>query len=93
MKDKLIDIIQKNKIKDKVKILKPINNPYDLFKISDMFVLSSLYEGFGNVLVEALFAKMNIVSTKCPGGPRLILKMGNMAILLKIIMYKIYIIK
>ena len=35
MKDKLIDIIQ-NKIKDKVKILKPINNPYDLFKISDM---------------------------------------------------------
>ena len=83
MKDKLIDIIQKNKIKDKVKILKPINNPYDLFKISDMFVLSSLYEGFGNVLVEALFAKMNIVSTKCPGGPRLILKNGKYGYLAK----------
>ena len=31
IKDELINIISKNKIKDKVKIIKPINNPYNLF--------------------------------------------------------------
>ena len=30
-----------------------------------MFVLSLCYEGFGNVLVEAVFAKMKIISTNC----------------------------
>jgi glycosyltransferase involved in cell wall biosynthesis len=44
---------------------------------SDIFVLSSYYEGFGNVLVEALSAGMKVVSTSCPGGPRDILKDGE----------------
>ena len=38
-----------------------------------MFVFSSLFEGLGNVLLEALAFNMPIISTDCVAGPREIL--------------------
>jgi glycosyltransferase involved in cell wall biosynthesis len=43
----------------------------------DLFLMTSSWEGFGNVLVEALENSLSIISTDCPSGPREILDNGN----------------
>ncbi|TVP61321.1 MAG: glycosyltransferase [Nodularia sp. (in: Bacteria)] len=71
-------------ISDKVDFVGFRNNPCPFIRNAKVFVLSSIWEGFGNVLVEALSVGTPIVSTDCPGGPRIILKDGKYGTLVKI---------
>ncbi|MCO5132678.1 MAG: glycosyltransferase [Xanthobacteraceae bacterium] len=52
-------------------------NPLAYMRHAAVFVLSSVAEGFGNVLVEALACGAPVVSTDCPHGPGEILAQGR----------------
>jgi glycosyltransferase involved in cell wall biosynthesis len=53
------------------------DNPYAFMSKASMLVLSSIYEGLPNVLIEALACGCPIVSTDCPSGPSEILEKGK----------------
>lgn len=54
-----------------------VNDPAACYAVADLFALTSLTEGFGNVLVEAMAAGVPVVSTDAPHGPREILAGGT----------------
>lgn len=58
-----------------------VSDPLPYYDIADLFVLSSNYEGFGVVIVEAMSRGLNIVSTDCKSGPREILNEGELGYL------------
>jgi glycosyltransferase involved in cell wall biosynthesis len=76
-KKKLTNYIKTNKLKSNIKIIPFQKNPYPYIKKSNIFILSSLYEGLPNVLLEAVFLKVLCVSYNCKTGPREILKNGR----------------
>lgn len=45
-------------------------NPFAWMSKSDIFILSSIWEGFGNVIVEAMACGTAVISTDCLAGPR-----------------------
>lgn len=87
-KNKLNQEIKKNKLTDKVKMIGYQNNIYPYIKKTDIFVLTSKYEGLPNVIIECLAFKKIIISTNCHTGPSEILSNGKFGKLIKVGDYK-----
>jgi glycosyltransferase involved in cell wall biosynthesis len=76
-RDNLTQLISALELEEMVLLPGFVPDPTQYMKRSRIFVLSSISEGFGNVLVEAMACGCPVVSTDCPSGPREILKDGE----------------
>ena len=77
LENKIKEFIKTNGLVKFVTIYNNCNNPQIFFKNSDLFILSSVYEGFGNVVVESLYNKCPIITSNCNAGPSEIIDNGK----------------
>lgn len=71
------DMAQSLEVESQIDFIGFKPNPYPYFAQANIFALSSSWEGFGIVLLEALSCETTIVSTNCPTGPAHILDGGT----------------
>lgn len=76
-KNELIGYVEKNGIENFVKFIDFTLDISSYYASCDVFVLTSAWEGFGNVIVEALQFGLPVVSTDCNYGPSEILDNGK----------------
>jgi glycosyltransferase involved in cell wall biosynthesis len=87
-RNNLLKYIYENNLSKQVQLIDFQNNPFNLIKSSDIFILTSLYEGLPNVLLESQVLRKFIISTNCPTGPREILLNGKAGFLFDVGDYK-----
>lgn len=70
-------LIAENNLQGSVILKGFVKNPYKYMARTEAFVLSSLWEDAGHVLLEAAYMKAPIVSTRCPSGQEEFLGFGK----------------
>ena len=83
-KQKLEALIHELQLEQDAQLFGFTDNPYAFMARAAVFALSSRYEGFGNVLVEAMATGTPVVSTDCESGPAEILENGKYGILVPV---------
>lgn len=73
----LLAEIQRDGLVDCVQLAGYVSNPLPYMAAASVFVLSSRFEGLGNVLIEAMACGTAVVATDCPSGPAEILEGGR----------------
>jgi glycosyltransferase involved in cell wall biosynthesis len=61
-----------------------ISNPFPWIKSAEMLVSTSKFEGFPNVLIQALALDVSVIATNCPGASAEILEYGKLGTLISI---------
>ena len=73
-KEKIKKYINENNLQNKIFLLGFTKNIFYYLKNSEGFILSSLWEDPGFVLVEAAFSRTPILSSDCENGPKELVK-------------------
>ena len=73
--------IHRLQLADRIRLLPPTSHIAEEYENSDFFVLSSDYEGFGLVIIEAMACGLPVVATDCPYGPSDIIDDGKTGLL------------
>ncbi len=76
-------LVRDLKLNGKVLMPGAVSNPFVWLASGTVFVLCSKYEGFPNVLLEAMACKIPAVSTRCPTGPEEIITDGQTGLLVE----------
>lgn len=79
----LENLIKSKGLTGRVNIMNFVQDIYSEYKRSQFIVLSSDYEGFGLVIIEAMACGIPVVSTDCPFGPSDIIDNGGTGLLAK----------
>ncbi len=74
--ERLKKMAKKIGIKNRVDFIGFKHNPFKYIAKTNLFILASLWEGFPNVLLEAMACKTPVVSTDAPYGPSEIIEDG-----------------
>ena len=82
-KTKLEKLIRSKKLENKVFLIGPTDNVYKYMQHASLFILPSLWEEVGFVIVEAALSNLFVISSDCPNGPSEFLDNGNSGILFK----------
>jgi glycosyltransferase involved in cell wall biosynthesis len=73
-KDSILSYIKKNNLKKNISLIGYVDNIFPLMVNAEAFILSSLWEDPGFVLIEAAFCRTLIFSSNCTTGPKEIIK-------------------
>jgi glycosyltransferase involved in cell wall biosynthesis len=77
LKENLEKKIKKLKLNQNIFLIGYQKNVFKYLKNAKAFVLSSLWEDPGFVLIEAAFCNLSIISSNCPNGPSELLNGGK----------------
>jgi len=80
-RNKLEKQIIKKKLQTNIYLIGHVENVFKYFKNGEAFILSSLWEEVGFVMVEAALTNLFIISSNCPNGPTEFLSEGRHGIL------------
>lgn len=76
-KNDLVNIVKQKNLEQNILFLGKKLNPYIWMRKAKIFILSSKFEGFGLVLVEAMTCEAFVISSSCKTGPKEILCDGE----------------